>query len=241
MKSDITFAQAIPHEPPAVEHGSTMASALAETIRTDIIRGRLAPGMRLKVQELARLYDSGTIPVREALSRLTTSGFVYALDRRGFFVKEISREELLDLTRVRLMIEPAALRDSIEHGDIAWEEHVLSAHHRMSRLRIHADAIKLDLDLDWEAAHDNFHRQLISACSSAWLLQFADTLRDQTTRYRHISVSSRHAQARDVAAEHAAILDACLARKPDLAVGLICDHINTTASLALSETEPAKQ
>ncbi|MCI2807616.1 GntR family transcriptional regulator [Eoetvoesiella caeni] len=239
MKSDITFAQAIPHEPPAVEHGSTMASALAETIRTDIIRGRLAPGMRLKVQELARLYDSGTIPVREALSRLTTSGFVYALDRRGFFVKEISREELLDLTRVRLMIEPAALRDSIEHGDIAWEEHVLSAHHRMSRLRIHADAMKHELDLDWEAAHDNFHRQLISACSSAWLLQFADTLRDQTTRYRHISVSSR--QARDVAAEHAAILDACLARKPDLAVGLICDHINTTASLALSETGPAKQ
>ncbi|CAM5364057.1 GntR family transcriptional regulator [Eoetvoesiella caeni] len=236
MKSDITFAQAIPHEPPAVEHGSTMASALAETIRTDIIRGRLAPGMRLKVQELARLYDSGTIPVREALSRLTTSGFVYARDRRGFFVKEVSRKELLDLTRVRLMIEPAALRDSIEHGDIAWEERLLSAHHRMSKLRIHADAEAHELNLEWEAAHDNFHKQLISACTSPWLLQFADTLRDQTTRYRHISVASQRTHTRDVAAEHAAILEACLARKLDLATGLICDHTNTTTSIALSET-----
>jgi len=241
MKSDITLARTIPNEPPAVEQGSTMASTLAETIRTDIIRGRLAPGMRLKVQELARLYDSGTIPVREALSRLTTSGFVYARDRRGFFVKEVSRAELLDLTRVRLMIEPAALRDSIEHGDIAWEERVLSAHHRMSKLRIHADAQAHELNLEWEAAHDNFHKQLISACTSAWLLQFADTLRDQTTRYRHISVASQHTHTRDVAAEHAAILEACLARKLDLAAGLICDHTNTTTSLALSETQPIQQ
>lgn len=215
-----------------------MASSLAEAIRTDIIRGKLAPGLRLKVQELARLYGSGTIPVREALSRLTTSGFVYARDRRGFFVKEVSSEELLDLTRVRVIIEPAALRDSIEHGDIAWEERVLSAHHRMSKLRIHADAQEHELNLEWEAAHDNFHKQLISACSSPWLLQFADTLRDQTTRYRHISVASQRTHTRDVPAEHAAILEACLARKVDLAIGLICDHTNTTTSIALSETQP---
>jgi len=223
------------------DRSSTMASALAETIRTDIIRGRLAPGQRLKVQELARHYEAGMIPVREALSRLTTSGFVYARDRRGFFVKEVSVEELRDLTRVRLIVEPVALRDSIEHGDIAWEERVLSAHHRMSRLKIHADPEEHELNLEWEAAHDDFHKQLMSACTSPWLLQFTDTLRDQTTRYRHISVASRQTHTRDVRAEHVAIMEACLARKADLAVGLICEHMNVTTSIALSETQSLKR
>src|SRR5690606_35667508 len=148
-------------------------------------------GQRLKVRELAAHYDAGTIPVREALSRLANSGFVQARDRRGFYVREVSASELRDLTRVRLIIEPAALRDSIENGDIAWEERVLSAHHRMFKLRIHDENAGHELNLAWEAAHDDFHKQLVSACTSLWLLQFTDTLRDQTTRYRHISVASQ--------------------------------------------------
>ena len=213
----------------------TMASVLAERIRVDIIRGSLAPGERLKIQDLTRRYGAGSIPMREALSRLANSGFVEAKDQRGFFVKAVSMPELLDLTRVRLLIEPAALRDSILYGDGAWEERVLSTHHRMSRQSIFADKSRGELNPDWEAAHDDFHKQLISACPSPWLLQFANTLRDQTTRYRHITVASQRTSTRDVTGEHEAICEAALAKKADLAVGLICEHMKVTASIALEE------
>lgn len=219
--------------PGSGEGSPTMASALTEAIRTDIIRGWLKPGQRLKIQELAERYEAGTIPVREALSRLATSGFVEAKDQRGFFVCTVSAEELSDLHRVRLLVEPVALRDSIENGDGAWEERVLSAHHRMSRLIIYIAQPGGELNPEWEAAHDDFHRQLLSACTSPWLLRFADTLRAQTARYRHITVASSRTPKRDVPSEHKAILDAALERRTDVAVALITEHLNLTTNIAL--------
>lgn len=211
----------------------TMASALAEAIRMDVIRGRLMPEQRLKIQELAKRYDAGTIPVREALSRLATSGFVEAKDQRGFFVRSVSVEELRDLTRVRLMIEPDALRDSIEHGDGAWEERVVSAHHRMTRQKVYAVGPPGELNPDWEAAHDDFHKQLLSGCSSPWLLRFTDTLRAQTARYRHISTASSSTPKRDVTGEHSAILEAALGRRADVAIALMCEHLRRTTDITL--------
>lgn len=216
--------------------GSTMAAELAAIIRADIIRGRLAPGEKLKIQCLAVRYQAGTVPIREALSRLVSGGFVVAVDQRGFRVKGVSQAELADLTRVRLMVERTALRDSLEHCDLPWEERLLSSHHRMSQLRIHEGGIHTPQELNtaWEAAHDDFHKQLISNCTSPWLIQFASTLRDQTARYRHVTVTSVQTAGRDVQAEHRAILDACLRHKIDLAAALLCDHLSMTAEMGLT-------
>ncbi|WZB63375.1 GntR family transcriptional regulator [Achromobacter xylosoxidans] len=68
----------------------TAASALANDIRADIISGHLPPGGRLRIKELCERYGSGAIPLREALSRLATSGFVVAEDQRGFRVADVS-------------------------------------------------------------------------------------------------------------------------------------------------------
>ena len=60
----------------------TMASALADSLRGDIIKGVHAPGAKLAIKELCQRYDAGAIPMREALSRLATSGLVVAQDQR---------------------------------------------------------------------------------------------------------------------------------------------------------------
>lgn len=217
-----------------------MASTLTEAIRVDIIRGRLKPGQRLKIQELAERYGAGTIPVREALSRLANSGFVEARDRCGFFVCTVSTEELADLHRVRLLVESVALRDSITSGDGAWEERVLSAHHRMARHGIHVPDAGGELNPEWEEAHNDFHKQLLSACTSPWLLRFADTLRAQSARYRHITVVSSRTSKRDVPGEHKAILEAALERRADVAVALNTEHLNVTTNIALEARETLK-
>jgi GntR family transcriptional regulator, carbon starvation induced regulator len=217
------------------EGSLTKASQLAEQLRADIICGKFTPGARLKVQELTKLYGIGSIPMREALSRLVNSGFVDARDQRGFSVRSVSAEELQDLTRIRLLIEPDAFRDSILNGDLAWEERVIAAHHRMQRQSPYVEGASNQLNAGWEAAHDDFHRQLISACASPWLIRLVEFFRDQTTRYRHISIASLRTATRDVTSEHKAIMDAALARNYDLAVKLACDHILTTTSIAASE------
>lgn len=231
-------------EEPSAEHGTvrregegqqTMASTLFEAIRSDIMRGDLAPGARLKIQDLAERYGAGSIPVREALSRLATSGFVDARDQRGFSVRQVSASELLDLNRMRQLLESIAVRDALEQGNLAWESRVLGAHHRMSRLNQFSDPGAQTLNVEWEAAHDEFHQAIVSACSSPWLLEFIEVVRLQSARYRHISVRAKPTADRDVKGEHQAILDAVLARNADLAIERLCAHFNKSTTNALTE------
>jgi DNA-binding GntR family transcriptional regulator len=213
----------------------TLASQVHDRIRSDIIRGDLKPGQKLKIIETTARYGVGAIPVREALSRLAMSGFVEVKDQRGFYVRSVSAAELLDLTRVRVLLESAALRESIEVGDADWEGRVIGALHALSRLSPFDTGTPGKLDIRWERAHNEFHRQLLSACQSPCLLQMASELRDQTTRYRHISVSSSVTTSRDVVGEHESIAQAAVSRKPELAVALLGDHTSTSTQIALRE------
>lgn len=209
----------------------TMASQLEAQIRQDIISGRLAPGTRLRLKELAQSYDVGVIPLREALSRLANSGFVSAADQKGFSVGRISAAEITDITAVRLHIECKALEDSIRQGDVEWESRVLAAHHRLDRLAI-AEGENRVLKPEWENAHELFHQALISACNSPTLLHLCASLRDQTARYRFLSMHYDES-SRDVPHEHRALMDAALAKDIEKACQLLSHHYQSTTDSVL--------
>jgi len=217
----------------------TLASILTEAVRSDIISGALPPHSRLKLRELAARYQAGVIPLREALSRLAMSGFVEAEDQKGFRVTGISESELIDITKVRQRIEGDALRDAIEHGDLEWESLVLGCMHRLSRLPMTLGKNDERVNPEWENAHAAFHLALLSACSSKWLLHFARILREQTARYRHLSLRSIDSTKRDVAREHQAIGEAVLARDAERACALLSEHFATTTRLVLDFTDEA--
>ncbi|QYY29928.1 FCD domain-containing protein [Cupriavidus pinatubonensis] len=214
--------------------GRTWASVLEQAVREDIISGRLPAGSKLRLKELAEHYQAGVIPLREALSRLCTTGFVLAIDQKGFRVAELSPEELLDVTRVRQQIECQALRDAIRLADIAWESDVVAAHHRLTRIPMVLRDQRGALNPEWEAAHVAFHDALIWGCHSPWLRRFSAVLRDQTARYRFLSLAVPKAErSRDVAAEHEAIVSAVVARNADRACKLLSDHFQHTTDLVL--------
>ncbi len=215
----------------------TQASVLTDTIRHDIIAGTFAPRSKLKMRELSERYGVGVIPLREALSRLAMSGFVDVEDQKGFRVAAVSEAELLDITRVRQRIESDALRDSIRHGDLEWETRLISAAHRLNSLPLRT-ADNADINPQWDLAHDALHSALIGACTSPWLIKLSEMLREQTGRYRHISVKAEHAQTRDLQGEHQAIVDAALKRDADAACRLLTDHFARTAELVLAHQIP---
>lgn len=210
----------------------TMASQLEARIRQDIINGHLAPGSRLRLKELADAYDAGVIPLREALSRLANSGFVSAADQKGFSVGQISAAEIADITAVRLHVECKALADSIRQGNVEWESRVLAAHHRLDRLTIVEGPERL-LKPEWEHAHEVFHQALISSCDSPMLLRLCSSLRDQTARYRFVSMHYSESTARDVPDEHRQLMEAALAKDIDKACELLSSHYQTTTDSVL--------
>ncbi|MEM9205409.1 MAG: GntR family transcriptional regulator [Pseudomonadota bacterium] len=205
----------------------SMTQMAYERLRADIMSGELAPGRKLKIEELRKLYDVGTSPIREALSLLTSDHFVERIDQRGFRVAEISTEEFEEVLTTRCWLEERALRESIAKGDAAWEEQVVLAAYRLSRVPRSDGNDHFHANAEWEVRHKHFHMTMISACGSSILFRFCDQLYDQNIRYRQLS-GPRAYPLRDVTAEHGAICDAVLARNADLAVERLLTHYTQT-------------
>jgi GntR family carbon starvation induced transcriptional regulator len=87
----------------------TIADQTYQHIRRDIISGALPPGTKLAMEMLTQRYDVGLSPLREALVKLTGDALAVAEGQRGFWVSQISLDELQGTMSTRLLIETQAL------------------------------------------------------------------------------------------------------------------------------------
>lgn len=214
------------------KQGETLTSAVFDALRSAVITGEFAPGEKLRVRQLADRFGTGLSPIREALNRLLHDGLVQQSDLRGFSVAPATEADLEELTKARIWANEKALRESIVHGDAVWEENVLIAYHRLSRIEAQVADTRPDIDPAWDAAHAAFHLELISACGSRWLIGFCTQLFGLADRYRHLSRMSPQAGARRRNEEHRLIMEATIARDADMAADLLSKHFLTTASLS---------
>jgi len=205
------------------------------TLRRDILSGKLQPGVKLKVEQLRKDYGVGTSPLREAMSLLTSDFLVERIDQKGFRVSEVSHVEYDELLKTRCWLEERALRESINNGDDQWDEQLILANYRLSRIPRFGD--DLVANADWEIAHKTFHNTLISLCGSSMLVKYCGQLYDQNIRYRQLCVSTAYPD-RDVTEEHSTICDAVIAKDADLAVQLLLSHYQATGVLVTSELDP---
>lgn len=209
---------------------ATRAGQTHVRIRNDIVRGVLAPGSKLLIEEMCERYGVTSTPVREALSQLSTEGFVQRIEQRGFFVASTSRDELRELTDTRCWIEEVALRQALAHRSREWEDTLVLATHRLSRTPRSLDADVFHENPEWELTHRHFHMSLISACPSRLLLDFCERLFDHASRYRAVSMSMIF-PLRDVGAEHRALMEAAVSGPADEAVRLLLAHYRRTTEI----------
>ncbi len=218
----------------AIPNGrETLASIAYQRLLDDIIGGHLQPGSKLRLQTLARRYDVGNSPLREALNRLSANGLVQREENRGFRVSPASVDELMELIRTRCWVEEIALRESIRHGDQAWEEGIVIAYHRLSRMPRSQTEGYARVDATWEDLHRAFHLALLSACNSNILLGYCAQLHEQTLRYRNLSSMTAYRDRHEFD-QHLAIRDAALDRDVDKAVELLQAHYNVTGDIVLA-------
>ena len=79
---------------------ATTATAVYQRIKDDILDGKLAPGLKLRIEFVSERYGAGSSPIREALSRLSSEGIVIRHEQRGFCVAPISLDELREVTTI---------------------------------------------------------------------------------------------------------------------------------------------
>lgn len=202
-------------------------------LRTAIVGGRLLPGSKLNIAALAEELDVSAGAVREGLAMLEAEALVVSEPARGYRVSPISPEDLEELVKARIEIEKLCLAEAIRHGDLAWEGSVVSAHHRLSRLAERDAAMPTVLSTEWTSSHAEFHNALVSGCPNGWLLRMHQMLYQQSERYRQLSAPLAK-EARDVGAEHQALLDAVLNRDIQAAQTLMGEHLQTTGRVLMA-------
>jgi DNA-binding GntR family transcriptional regulator len=107
-------------EPSRVE---STGDSIAHALREDILAGRLGPGERLVEEAIAKRYGVSRVPVREALNRLQSEGFVTIVRYRGAAVSETLIQDGRELLQIRRGLEVLAAQLAAENrgGAVAEE------------------------------------------------------------------------------------------------------------------------
>ena len=216
VKFPVDTAQALP-----------LVDQAFNALRRALINCEFEPGDRLRVEELQRKFGFSSSPLREAMNRLVRGGLITMVENRGFRVAPITVEAVKDLTRVRLLIEIEALRDSLAYGDDEWESNLVASFHSLSIVEQRMGPEPGLVDSTWVNRHRGFHLCTYSACTSPLLLEMVEDLFDQAERFRIFSARNRKTN-RAKNSEHENLYRAVLSRDFNEAAQLLTSHIRST-------------
>ena len=97
--------------------GKTKNLVVYEKLRQGIIKGTIRPGQKLVMATLARKYNTRETPIREAIRRLESDGYVIFTPHSGAVVTEINRQELSEIYAIRISLEALATRLAVPFID----------------------------------------------------------------------------------------------------------------------------
>ncbi|RRR99602.1 GntR family transcriptional regulator [Glycomyces terrestris] len=93
----------------------TLADDAYAELKARIIRSELAPGAKLSIDGMAKELAFSQTPIREALARLESEGLLARRPLSGYTVEPLlSAAEFADLFDLRMMLEPLAARRAAE-------------------------------------------------------------------------------------------------------------------------------
>ncbi|MBI3225413.1 MAG: GntR family transcriptional regulator [Mycolicibacterium cosmeticum] len=110
--------------PPQVE---STGDSVAHALREDILAGRLSPGERLVEESIAKQYGVSRVPVREALNRLQSEGFVTIVRYKGATVSETLVQDSRELLQIRRGLEILAAQLAAQNRGGAVAEQLAAA------------------------------------------------------------------------------------------------------------------
>lgn len=88
---------------------STSAHDVYNSLREMILNFELYPGTRITESELADMFKVSRTPIRSAVQRLETEGYMSVLPKQGCFVRNIDVDQLMQYYQVRKALEALSL------------------------------------------------------------------------------------------------------------------------------------
>ena len=185
----------------------------------EILAGEFAPGEVLKIASLEKDLKVSATPLREALRNLATDGLVELHAHGSARVASVGTSEAADLYETRLLIEPVALERSIAKGGAEYRTEVTEAWQALSGGSSRSSAL-----------HGAFHRALLSACDSAWMLRVSLMLADRAGLVIAQGLSL-HEGEYDIRANHQRLFELAMAGDAAAAADELTQHLRNALEL----------
>ncbi|MBI1379246.1 MAG: FCD domain-containing protein [Frankiales bacterium] len=200
----------------------TTTEAVLDAVRRMLVTGEIAPGSPVRQEALAEQLGVSRVPLREALKVLEGEGSVRYLPRRGYVASELSVDDLVEVYRLRELLEAEAIRVAVPRltsTDLA----------ALAAAAADVDAAGSAGDLGaMTVANRQFHFLLFDAAAMPRLSRTLRQLWDATDVYRSVyfaGVTNR----RRVRHEHRALLAAL--RSGDAEAAVAAQHAHRANSV----------
>ncbi len=195
----------------------TAQEAVLLELRRFIATGVLRPGQQVIQDALADKLGVSRVPLREALKILEGEGQVTYVAHRGYFVTELSLSDLLEVYRIREILEAEAVTVAVPQMTAEDIDRLEEAERDVRGAAEVADVVAMT------AANRRFHFTLIEACALPRLVRLIRLLWDATEVYRSVYYNEEH-NREVVEAEHRAVVTAVKAGDAGTALLVLAEH-----------------
>ena len=214
-------------EPLAPYQGRRMEQIVV-AVRTAIDDGRMKPGVKYSVYQLAEVLGISRTPVREALLRLEEVGLIKFEARQGFRILLPRAKEIAEIFAVRLALELPAVRRAatVSNPDLPPA--------LMTQRRLMQDAAAAG-DEKLFAQHDQrLHDLILAAADNARSRAIVKSLRE-TTRLLGATTADKTRTLYDIDNEHQPIIAAVIDGDPARAEAAMRAHLENTGKLLVAQ------
>ena len=197
-----------------------------KALRRDIITAYFKPGEGLTEQMLAKRYSTSRTPVRQAAARAMQENLLRFLPNKGYFVDQISIDQLSELFQFRAIIESACAELA------ARREHSPEVLDRLARIA----AVKHERGnrksyLQFIEADHQFHVGVAQLTRNSFMVKAVEEMRDSVDRLLHLSLYiGDYGIYLD---DHGEIFRAIRNRNPELARKRMLEHVLQAKAMVL--------
>jgi DNA-binding GntR family transcriptional regulator len=189
-----------------------------EALKAMAVGYELKPGERLNEGDIARRLGVSRTPLREALNRLNTEGFLRFAPGKGFFCRALDAHEIFDLYELRKSIEVAAVCLAVKRATDADIDALLAFLDATGPDPGERSSVEL-VELD-----ETFHERLMAMSGNAEMLR---VLRNVNARIRFVRwIDMDRINRANTQAEHRAVLLGLKARDEAACVSVLEKHID---------------
>lgn len=199
-----------------VSQTASATSIIFDALKQAIVEGELKDGTPLRQDEIAKMFNTSRIPVREAILKLEEHGLVTSQRYKGAVVSSLSQEEVSEIFNFRALLEPHVIAQAVPR----------MCANTLRMARDHCEALADSTDsLEWGDLNRKFHATHYAASGLAYHLAAIDNALNRIDRYlrAHIMMSDGVLRANS---DHFRIQEACEAGDAQQAAELTFKHIH---------------